>query len=46
MKLLTVVMTLAMAVMPAASQTPKLVWKTFTNRAGWNIQYPASGNGK
>src|SRR5262245_43818736 len=36
------IVALAMAAMPAASQTPaQSAWKTFTNRAGWSIQYPA-----
>jgi len=44
MRLLALTMTLAMTVMPAASQTTaqKPAFKTFTNRAGWSIQYPAN----
>jgi len=44
MRVLALLMTFATVVMPAASQTPAQnpAWKTFTNRAGWSIQYPAN----
>jgi hypothetical protein len=38
-----IVLGMALVSWQTAQQTePALVWKTFTNRAGWSIQYPAN----
>jgi hypothetical protein len=43
MKLITLVLGMVVIAAQAPHQTePALVWKTFTNRAGWSIQYPAN----